>query len=206
MLTEKDFIEKFQNYSDDELYNISSNIDGYSEEAQSALKKVIESKGGLDRLTTSIDEQKKIATEIKRIQIETNKLGSGGFDEEFIKKTATSNILSKEQVQEIIDKQYDHLTAEVEDKKIDPQTIGRCVAGGIISSLVCGIAFGTFIIFTGAISILIIIGLALACFAIVKAIVKKSSNNSAVILTTLISFIIAFTVGYFLFQFIGPKL
>lgn len=206
MLTEKDFINTYQQYSEEELYQMTKNISGYSEEAQSALQKVIIARGGYDQLNESIAKKKVIADEIKRLQDETSKLGFGGVDEEFIKKTATSDILSKEQVQQIIDQQYRRVNTEMVDKKVDQQTIGRSVIGGIVSSLVCGIVFGIFLIITGAISPVIIVGLLLACFAIVKLIVKKSGNNSAVILTAFIAFIASFLIGYLMFQIIGPKL
>ncbi len=47
MLTTKDFIDKYEAYSDNELYLIYKNVSNYSDEANKALNIVIDKKGGL---------------------------------------------------------------------------------------------------------------------------------------------------------------
>ncbi|MBL0145390.1 MAG: hypothetical protein IPP48_06165 [Chitinophagaceae bacterium] len=66
MLTVDDFITKFSKYSDQELFEVYQNIEGYSEHAKMALAHVIETKGGLNRLTNSIVESQQFAGETQK--------------------------------------------------------------------------------------------------------------------------------------------
>ncbi len=203
MLTTKDFIEKFNKYTDEELAQMLHSIEGYSNEAKEALHHVIETKGGMNRLSDSITKSQQVANETKRVEKEIYELTKGGFDQEFIKKAVSSNLLSDENIQEIISKHYTYATNDIHDKSVDKQTIGRCVMAGIIATLVSGCALGALLIFTHAIHALIFVGVALLCYAVIYGVVKKSKNNSAVIVTTIISTILAIALGQLLFILLG---
>src|SRR5205823_5445964 len=103
-----------------------------SEEAKMALAHVIETKGGVTRLTNSIAESQQIAAETKKIKKEIYELIQSGFDKDFIRKAISSEILSDDSVNEIFNKQYDYSTKDIEDKKVDKLTLSRCIISGAI--------------------------------------------------------------------------
>ena len=71
MFTVQDFISKYENYTDDELMNIYSNIAGYSPEAHDALNHVINERGGQDAFLNRLQEKRKAQNEVDRIREET---------------------------------------------------------------------------------------------------------------------------------------
>ena len=97
MLSEKDFIDLYRKYSDVELAELYTNIDGYSEEAKVAIYTIIKEKGGIERLQQSLKNTLEIEKEISRIKNETAKLCSKETSPDFIKNLITSNVLNRNQ-------------------------------------------------------------------------------------------------------------
>lgn len=203
MLSKKELITKYQQYSDRELLEIYSNREGYSVEANEALDFVLESKGGFETIKNNLLEQKIISDEIERIKLETEKLSSKETNAEFIKSLVSSAILSKKRVNEIVDSKYREFEAHLEDTKIDSKTIVRAAIGGAIASIIGGIFWGLQLIYSKRIFIILVFGLALLCYGVVKLVVKKSKENQVVLIASLISFILAIFIGTLIFQIVG---
>jgi hypothetical protein len=53
MLSVEDFVSKYEEYTDEELFEVYENISTYSKQAQDALSIVISSKGGQEKTTTT---------------------------------------------------------------------------------------------------------------------------------------------------------
>ncbi|MGE5109119.1 MAG: hypothetical protein ACM3H8_16395 [Sphingobacteriales bacterium] len=203
MLSVSDFVSKYQNYSDEELYDVHLNINGYSDEAKKALSIVLENKGGIDPLLKRLEEKRIVDNEIKRIKKETAELGSQGIDSSFIKATTTSDILSAEKVNEIIDNKYVEVETELADKKINPRTIVGSVIGGGIASLVGGILWGLQMIYSQRIFYMLFVGLILLCYGIIRLSTKQSKKNTVVVIATIASTILAVLIGQLLYEMIG---
>jgi len=203
MLSKEELITKYQQYSDNELLEVYSNRDGYSEEANEAINIVLESKGGLEAIRKNLLEKKVISDEINRIKKETEKLSSKETNAEFIKSLVSSSILSKEEVSEIVDSKYSEFEAHLKDTKIDSKTIVKSAVGGSIASLVGGAFWGLQLIYSNRIFIILVVGLALLCYGIVKLVVKKSKENKVVLIASLISFILSILLGTLIFQIVG---
>jgi hypothetical protein len=195
MLTTKDFIAKYKTYSDEELYVIYTNAANYSAEANEALYIVIDKKDGLQALIKRLEAKAVIDNEKLRIASEATKLGLGGVDASFIKNTTSSTILSKEEVNEIIEKNAVKAALQVEDNKVNAETIFKSIVGCGLASIVGGAFASIQFVYFGATSILLIIGTALICYSIVKLLTKKSYNNSAVLLSSFVAFIISYFLG-----------
>ena len=86
MFSVDDFISKYKEYSDEELFEIHSNIATYCREAQDALIIVINHEGGLEKPLQRLEKKQIITNEIQRITNETQKLAVQGTDESFFKK------------------------------------------------------------------------------------------------------------------------
>ncbi len=205
MLAVSDFVSKFENYTDDELYTIHLNHEDYSEEAREALNIVLKNKGGIEQVLKKIEDKRIIDNEIQKIKRETVELGKNGVDSSFIKSLAKSNILSQEKVNEIVDNQFMEIEQELNDKKIKPRTIAGGIIGGTIAAVTGGALWGLQLIYSGRIFLILGIGLALFCYGIISAATKQSKNNIVVLIATVISIIVAIGIGQLLYEIVGYR-
>jgi hypothetical protein len=203
MLTIQDFVNKYETYTDEELYNVHNNLDKYSDEASKALNIVIEKKAGLDSLIKRLDTKAIITIEKKRIADDAAKLGLNGVDASFLKNTTTSTILSKEELYEIIETNVEKAELMIEDKKVNSETIMKSILGCALASLVGGAFASLQFLYFNATSYLLITGMGLICYGIVKFVTKKSYNNTAVILASFVAFVLSYLLGLLAFSIFG---
>jgi hypothetical protein len=195
MLTTQDFIDKYQTYTDLELYTVRHNIHQYSEDAGKALAIVIDNKGGLDALIKRLEAQATIEKEKQRIANEATKLGLGGVDAAFIKNTTSSALLSKEEVDHIVESNAAKAELQVKDRKVNTETIVKCIIGGALATITGGAFASLQSVYFGATSAVMVIGTGLICYFTVKWFTKKSFNNTAVFLASLIAFFLSYAVA-----------
>lgn len=203
MLSISELTAKYENYSEEELFEIHEEVDSYSLEAKQAFNIVVEQRGGLDRLLKSISNKILINKEIQRISEETMQLGTKGVDASFIKTVTKSDVLSVEQVKEIINNKYIEVEAEIKDKTVDSRTIATSVIGGIIASLVGGGLFGVILLESNKIPIFLIVLVLLVCYGIIVLTTGKSKKNTAVFITTVISFCLSLLIAQLIYQIVG---
>jgi hypothetical protein len=203
MLTTQDFVTKYETYSDEELYNVHHNLENYSEEAGKALYIVMEKKGGLEVLIKRLEAKAIITNEKRRIANEAGKLGLNGVDASFIKNTTTSTILSKEELHDIIETNVEKAELIVEDKKVNSETIMKSILGCGLASLVGGAFACLQFLYFGATSYILVGGMGLICYSVVKLVTKKSYNNTAVILASFVAFILSYLIGSIAFSIFG---
>ncbi len=205
MFSVEDFITKYAKYTDEELFEILSTVTGYSEEAQQALNIVIEDRGGQAHILNNLKEKQIIANEINRIKSETVSMGSKDIDDSFIKTVTSSDILSKEKVDEIIQNKYTEIILELDDKKVGAKTIIMGITGGVIATLIGGTLWGLQMIYSNRIFYIFIAGLVLLCYGIIKAFTKQSKKNTFVLIATIVAVILAILFGQLLYELIGYK-
>ena len=203
MFSVDDFVLKYEKHTDEELLNIHSEISGYCNEAQIALDKVINRKGGLENLLKKAESKAILLNEEKRIAKETEHLGKQGIDASFIKTITNSTILSEEKVKEIIDREYEEVEAEIEDKKIRPRTIIGSIIGGGIASIIGGTLWGLQMIYSERMFVIFFIGLGLLSYSLINALTKQTKNNSFVFIATIISVILSLFIGQLLYEIFG---
>jgi uncharacterized membrane protein HdeD (DUF308 family) len=122
-----------------------------------------------------------------------------------MKKTTKSDILSQEELHEIVDDEYAVVENELEDKKITGKTIAGSILGGGIAAIVGGILWSLQLIFSGRIYYLLFVGLILLCYGIIKGITRQSKNNMAVFIATAVSVVLACAIGWFIYSIIGYR-
>ncbi len=203
MLTLESFISEYEQYSDEELYNVYVNRNDYSEQAQRAIDVVIINKGGLEVITSRLKQKQIIVNERERIKLETTQLAVNGTNILFLKKLITSYILNPKEVNEIIEQRFAQISLEQEDKKIKPQTIFGSVIGGGIASIIGGILWGLQMIQMQRVFYILIFGLAILSYGLIKFITGQSRNNKAVLVATIISVISALIIGQLIFETFG---
>jgi hypothetical protein len=205
MFTIDDFVSKYENYTDEELIEVYHNLADYSEEANEALKIAVQKKGGFQELVKRLSEKQVLTNEINRIEKETSEFGLKGVDASFIKKMASSTILSKDAVEEIIDRKYSLVRLELEDKKIKPRTILGSFIGGTTASLIGGLLWGLQLIYSKRMFYILLVGLVLLCYGIIKLITGQSKKNNAVLVATVVSVLLALIIGQLLYDIIGYR-
>ncbi|HEY8895617.1 MAG TPA: hypothetical protein VIM79_12405 [Niastella sp.] len=203
MFSVQEFVSKFETYDDVELFEIHSNPDNYSDEAKEAFRIVILKKGGIDKLLTRIAERQKLLTEADKIKKEVYELSKSGSDKNFVKGIITSDHLSPEAVNEIIDSTFHAHEQEKEDVKIKPRTIYGSLLGGAVASIISGLLWGALFIYSERVLILMLIAPALISYWIIKAFTKQSKNNIVILITTILSICAGIFIGLILLVLIG---
>lgn len=205
MFTVEDFIDQYIHYTDEELMNIHSNISDYGPEAQEALRIVIQKKGGYEALEERLKQHYLIQNEIKRIERETTVFGSKGVDASFIKTVTDSQFLPKSTIDQIIDNKHAEVQLELEDQKIKPRTIFGSIVGGTIASIVGGTLWGLSLIYSGRIFHMLLVGLVLLCYGIIRISTRQTRKNAVVLITTIVAVVLALLIGQLLYDIVGYK-
>jgi biopolymer transport protein ExbD len=199
MLSTNDFISQYETLSDEELYTIYTNKEGYSLEAQEALTIVIQKKGGLDELIHRLQEKQAYTTEVDRIGALATALARQNIDKEDLKRRISSTILSPEKVNETIQRTYTLVALDNEDRKIKPRTLVGSILATIVASAVGGIGCGIVYVFAPGIYlkiiIILLIGLILLCYGIVKLFTRQSKKNIVVLTATVVSVVLSLFLG-----------
>ncbi len=79
----------------------------------------------------------------------------------------------------------------------------KSILGCGLASLVGGAFASLQFLYFGATSYILIVGMGLICYGVVKFVTKKSYNNMAVILATIVAFIISYLLGFIAFSIFG---
>jgi hypothetical protein len=203
MLSTSDFVEQFDQCDDLKLFEIHSELNDYSDQAKEAFTIVANKRGGLENLLRRYEEHKKIDQETYRIGREIDRLATKETDTLFFEKMISSDILSKETVSKIIEDRLTSIHKEKADLEIKPATIYGSIFGGIAASIVGGIFWGLQLIFSQRIFIILLAGVALVCYGIIRLFTKQSWKNQAVLITTCIAFLLSLLVGWTLFSIVG---
>jgi xanthine/uracil permease len=91
----------------------------------------------------------------------------------------------------------------IEDKKVNADTIMRSMLGFGLATLFGGAYASLQFVYFGATSYILIIGMGLLCYSIVKFTTKKTYNNLAVIISSILAFIFSYLIGYVAFLIFG---
>ena len=203
MLSTNDFISQYETHTDEELYTIYMDKDGYSPEAQEALMIVLQKKGGLNELIHRLQEKQVYNNEVNRIGRDVVKMGQKNVDIDFIKTVMTSTILPPEKVNEIIEQAFEIATLDKEDRKIKPRTIVGSILAAILASVAGGILCSLALIYgPRRMSLMIvgilIFGLILLCYGIVRLFTRQTQKNIVVLIATIISVVLSISIGEFI--------
>ena len=206
MFTVEDFLSQYEAYSDEQLIGIHSDIENYNPEAGKAVNMLIDKRGGLEATLQRVRQNQTIEAEKARIRFEAKTLAAKGIDPAFIKGTAMpSTILTSEQVTDVLDTALTEHQIEADDKKIKPRTIYGSLLGGILASLIGGSLWGGQLLLAGGyidlkITLLLLTGLFLVCYGIIKLATKQSKKNMAVLIATITSVLVSIFIGHILFS------
>ncbi len=199
MLTTDDFILQYEAYTDEDLHAVYEHIDDYSPEAQEAFKIVIQKKGGLEKWLGHIQETQIYFAETMRISREAAGMAIKNVDTDFIRTIVSSKILPPEEVDKVITQALEQVALHKEDRKIKPRTIIGSVLGVIVAGIIGGIGWGLKEVYAPdiylKIQLLLVAGLILLSYGIVKAFTRQSKGNVVVLIATVLSVILSILLG-----------
>ena len=93
--------------------------------------------------------------------------------------------------------------AEIKDKSITSRTIIGSIIGTLIASVICGTIWGLSIIYSGTMYFILIPGLILISYLIIRLITKQSRNNTLVFIATFLSAFLAIIFGIGLYYLVN---
>jgi hypothetical protein len=205
MFSVQEFVLKFERYDDVELFEIYSNWNNYSEEAREAFNIVVAKNGGVDNLLARMAERQKLLDEANKIRKAAVDFSMSGSDSTFVKRVISSEHLSSDKVDEIIDATFYAIEQEREDVRIKPRTIYGSILGCVVAGIVSGILWGALLIYSDRILGLLLIAPALICYWIIRAFTKQSKNNIVVLIATIVAICIGFLFGQILLGMVGRQ-
>lgn len=198
-----ELIERYSQYSDVELMEVYSNKNRYTNDAKQALDIVIEKKGGIQSLTVQYDKTVAKELEKSRIKNDATELYLNGLTKNDINYALTSEVLTSDEIQQIIETTSTEIEATKRDLEIKPSTIIGSILGGIIGGTIGGILWGLQIIYSGRIFYIFAIGLGIISYGFIKFFTKQSRNNIAVSIITILSVIYALILGFYIYELFG---
>lgn len=203
MPTLEDLIDKFHNCSDEELYDVHNQIEGYTPTAKEAFEIVLAKRGGIVVLKEKIRRQEEIVSESVVIKTKVISMLESGIAKSEVLDRLEIHLLSKEQVIEIIDETFSELENDKLDRKIKPRTLIGGVFGGLIGGIIGGVFWGIQMVMSNHIMYIFGIGLVLLSYGSVRLFTGQSKKNVVVVVLTVISVVFALLLGQMIFEIFG---
>jgi hypothetical protein len=186
----------YSKFSYDDLIESYTNMIAYSGEVEPEIVKEIENRGGLEKFIRAIDNNKKHRVEVDRIIKQVFELSTDFKDLEFIRQFIKSDILRKDDLDDLIERKFDEHQKMSADKKINSKTIFGSLLGILLGSLLGSLflILSTFIF--GGIVFYLIFVVIFICYSSIKLITKQSRSNSVVYVATSIATLISFLLSF----------
>lgn len=190
----------YKKYADKDLLESYSTSMDYSGKADKDLVAEIDNRGGIDQIKKNVAEQNVIPNEIKRIYKLVFSLYKKEPNPDTIKSSITSNILSSDQLDKVIDMAIDDVEKHTKDISINSQTIIGSLIGVIVSSLLGAGLWCYSIIQTGKMYYILTAGILIISYIIIRVLTRQSKNNVLVFIATFSSAFIAIPLGLWLYN------
>ncbi|WP_300565133.1 hypothetical protein [Flavobacterium sp.] len=189
----------YSKYSDDELIDSYSTMLDYSGKANPEIIDEIEERGGLESFLKQKELKEKNRKEVGRISKEVHDACKNyvGVDLDFVKQSITSNVLSREDLDYLIERKFIEHTATITDKEINSNTIIGSIVGILIGSVLGSIFLIICIAVFNSIVYFPLIGVYIISYQTIKFITKKSRNNAVVFIASFIATILAMLIAIF---------
>ena len=181
----------YRKYSDEDLIEAYSTMMDYSGKANSEILIEIEKRGGLENFLREIEIQKLNQTEIGRIIKEVRLLDSKGLGKNAIKEALESNILTKSELDDLIERKLVEHQAIIADRTITYKTIFGSVLGMILGSILGCVFLISAISFFGELVFFPLVGVYIICYFTIKFFTKQSRNNAVVFIASFLSTVIS---------------
>jgi len=186
----------YRKFSYDDLIRSYTNMITYSGEIDPDILKEIENRGGLAKFLIAIENNKNHRVEVNRIVQQVFELSKDFKDLEFIKQFVKSNVLTKDDLDDLIERKFDEHQKMLSDKKINSKTVVGSLIGIFIGSLLGFLFLLLSIVIFGGIVFYLFFFVAFICYFSIKFITKQSKNNSVVFIASFIATIISILLSF----------
>ena len=197
MPTVQELTDRYNSYSDEELFGVWIRINEYAPEAQEALKAIINRKGGPEALVQRLQSQAERAKEIQRLTQEARASLHKGMPPSRVKDQMGSAILGADAIAEITDKVVAEQQQAASDRKITPRTFLGALVGGLLGGTVAGAVLGFSMIQSegGRIMVIFLLGPPVLGYGCIRFFTGKTTRNNLVVVATALSTVYAFALA-----------
>jgi hypothetical protein len=203
MPTREEIVERYQKYSDEELLDVYSKIEEYTDEGKEALKIILRERGGLESLKERVEKEFEIEREVSRVKVEIAELLNQGRNSfEIIGNIKINNITSTH-LEKIIEEVSTEFEQEKVDKQIKPRTILGSIVGGFIGGTIGGIVWGVQMMYSNHMFLIFVIGLAMLSYVFIRLFTRQSKKNIIVLIMTVLSVLYSLILGQIIFEIFG---
>jgi hypothetical protein len=186
----------YHNFSFKELADVYTTTKANYGKIDGELLAEINARGGEEVFQLQLASSQQIHKEKQRIIQETNQLTSAETNVELIKQLVKSDILSKAELEDTIEKAFANSRWYDENKRITLKTVTGCIIG-----MTCGIILGNGLLFAEIyflqaiyyFSLVIIYGIT---FYITRMITKQTASNLLVFISCLVAPIAAMIIFF----------
>lgn len=179
--SEQDLIESYKNQID------------YQGKASNELLEEITKRGSLEDFQLKIENQKNLLDEHNRIIREIHQHCMNKSSEPECLSLIDSEIYTKKEIQLMIHEKYNHINRNVENLKVDSDTILFSLLGIMVSTVVSSIILLLCLYqfaFLAVFHFYLLIPLYIINYLIIKSITRKTRDNLAVFIATFIATIL----------------
>jgi tetrahydromethanopterin S-methyltransferase subunit F len=189
-------MNQYLNYSDELLMEVYTDMMDFSGKASDEMLEAINARGGLENWLKQIEQNSIKPNEIKRITKEVYALSGKATNVEFLKTLIRSDILSKQELHELIEDKFARSQAITKDRSITSKTIIGSIAGIVVGSLICGSLLSFVIIYLIQLYFILIIPVYIICYFIIKLITRQSRRNPVVFIAAFIATVLSFIITF----------
>jgi hypothetical protein len=200
MPTVQELTDRYNGYSDEELYATHARMHEYTPEAREALEFVLSQKGGREALLKRINSKAESMHEIQRLTGQARTLLLAGLPPARVKDQLQSPRLAPDEIAGIVDDSVAQRERETSDRKIKPRTLIGSLFGGLLGGTVGGIVLGISMIQSHRLFVVFIAGAALLCYGFIRWFTRQTGNNSMVVAATVLASLYAFGLAWVLFM------
>lgn len=177
----------YKKYTDEELIEVYTSMIEYSGKANTEVLQEIELRGGLDNFKKQIEYKAIIEQEKNRISKEIFSLTSTATDAEFIKSIVTSDILTKDQVDELVENKFASFQAFNKNRQINSKTIIRSIIGIVAGTILGGWLFYFISKKLDGIYYFFIVPVYVLNYLIILLITKRTRTNLVVLIASILA-------------------
>lgn len=186
---------------DNEILNVYYNQSDYTPEAVEAVNEILSERGGAENWIKEKEQKALKQQEVLKTQQQIFLALKAGQDVN--PSIYASEKLDIEEIMQIIAQEKRAVEAVIKDEKITTGTVTKGIIGGAIAAVAGGIVFGLSLIHSGKVFFILLAGLWIVAFALVKGFTGKSGNNVAVVVISVVSAVIAAMLGFLLYSIVG---
>ena len=188
----------YSKYTTDELIEAYNSMLDYSGQLSPELSQEIELRGGIKSFKNLIARKKIVDEEIKRLSAEIFSFVNTDVDIEFIKGRIKSEVLSEQEVNNLIESKFYSFKKYKVDQSISKDVYIQSLITTLAASVIGGMALALLVYFITPIFLYFIIPIYLIDYLIIHLITKKTRRNIIVFISILVSTIISIILGVYL--------